>query len=119
MIIVPNAEMVNSKIINFSMHDRRAPVNSTLKFPLEVPFSEVDRICREIIGHLPRVSAHPTLGVGLTSLAEGCQVVEVSFWVGDYADVSEARTHFNRELLAAIHAKGYSFWVTPVQVVKG
>jgi small-conductance mechanosensitive channel len=113
-IIVPNADLVTTKIINFSMPDRRGRVASVLKFPLDAPYAKIEASILEVVAGLTKVAPLPAPGVGLVALQDGAQVVEVAFWVQDLGDAGGAQTAFHRQLLEKLSSRGIALWVPPV-----
>jgi small-conductance mechanosensitive channel len=104
-LIVPNNELVNTKLINFSMPTREAACSSTFRVPYRIPFEAVRS---EAVGAISEVeSADKTMpqGVVLANLADGYQAVTAYFWVRDLGDQGKALSDFNEKLLARLAAK--------------
>lgn len=117
-LIVPNTDLVNTKIINYSLPDRRARVSSILKFPQTVPYAQARDACAEAFKGVAKIAVSPALSIGLTTLQDGYQTVAVEFWVDDLNDGGSALTSFHERLMDILKAREIALYVAPVQVVK-
>ncbi len=99
LMIVPNSEMVNKKILNLSMPNRDLNCFTRFKVSQKVEFPRLREICLGALqGREPQVH--------LMSLQTGSQEVSVRFWVQDLKDSGQALTDFHVALLAACRKEG-------------
>ncbi len=117
MLVVPNSELVNSKIFNLSMPSREASCSTTLRIPLDSSFAQFKAICIDVVGEVEKANLSRGIGVNLTSLMEGYQAVTVGFWVRDFEDTGEALTAFNDKLLARLNREKFSLFRPNTSVV--
>jgi MscS family membrane protein len=98
-LIVPNAELVNTKILNLSMPSRELSCTVSIRVPFSIPFSEVKEICLNILNQMNKLSRKRQSWVNLVSLSEGYQSIQIGFWVLDLNDSGGAISEFNERLL--------------------
>ena len=101
-LIVPNSELVNTKILNLSQPSRSLACSTKFRVPFGVPFARIKPLCLEIIGQIPQVLAKPAPAALLSQLADYGQQVTVAFWVTDLNDEGPVISNFNEELLARL-----------------
>ncbi len=106
LLIVPNSELVNTKILNLSMPTPEVACSSVLRFPIQVEFSQIKAVCLETLERIPSVNASKSRGVTLTSLAEGVQQISVSFWVTHPDQAGTALSEFHDQLLRKLPTVG-------------
>lgn len=98
-LIVPNSELVNSKILNLSLPSRSHVCASQFRVSMDVPFSRVRETCLGILRAIDQVDhSHPAT-VLLSAVNEGVQLISVSFWVADMNHEGTAISEFNERLL--------------------
>ncbi|MGK5081933.1 mechanosensitive ion channel domain-containing protein [Bdellovibrionota bacterium FG-1] len=98
-LIVPNSDLVNTKILNLSLPSREATTSTTFRVPFEVSFDQVKTICLETVDQIKRANSARGKWVNLNHLNEGCQSITVGFWLFDMDDAGAAMTEFNERLL--------------------
>src|SRR5207244_1519957 len=98
-LIVPNSELVNTKILNLSQPSRGLACGATIKAPYEVPFSRLKAICSEVIDRMTTIDLARGKWVNLSNLTETGQVISVGFWVSDLDQEGAAVSEFNEKLL--------------------
>ncbi len=99
-LIVPNSELVNTKILNLSTPTREITCSTSIRIPYNISFLRVRDICFSILSETKGLSPSKTQSVNLISLSEGHQLIHIGFWVLELSDGSAAVSEFN-ELLAS------------------
>lgn len=105
-VLVPNATLVSTKVINFTLSDRSRRID----FPVGVAYgtdpSAMLELLRKVANSQPRVLPNPAplalfLGFGASSLD-----FELRVWVADFADGASARSDLAVALGQALTAAG-------------
>ena len=107
MLIVPNSELVNTKILNLSLPSRAIATSCVLKVPFTVSFESLRETCLKILDQDDRVRATrrpPT--VLLASLADGAETVTVNFWLEDLDQVASVQSLFHERILVEFTRQG-------------
>lgn len=104
-LIVPNSELVNTKILNLSLPTREMSCNTQIRVPYTVAFSTVKQIALSVAAQSEKISKSKSVGVSLMSLHDGFQLIQISFWVSDLADSGNALSDFNEHFLIQIQSK--------------
>lgn len=107
-LIVPNAELVNTKILNLSLLSRGVSCSTTFKVPLHVPFKRVKAICLELIAQVPNVRNEKGVWVHLSSIGEGMQTIQAGFWVADLDQQDASISDFHERLIERLQSERIS-----------
>lgn len=99
LLIVPNSELVNTKILNLSTPTPRTSCSTTFRIPCSVPFESVRSHCVRILSEIEFIHHPGGNWVHLSSLSEGHQLITVGFWVARLEDQGAATSEFNQRLL--------------------
>jgi MscS family membrane protein len=104
--IVPNSELVNTKILNFTLPQPESRISTTIKAPLQIPLEKFREIGRDALRAVQGVDGSRQFEAHLQSLVEGHQSIEFSFWVGTDSPDAQARilSQFLEEFL--LQARG-------------
>lgn len=105
-LIVPNSELVNTKILNLSLPNRAMSCSSSLRVPYSVPFAALRRTILEALGQVQGVSRQRGCSVQLASLSEGYQSLTVSFWVDDHKHSADVTSAVNEKILQTLASQG-------------
>jgi small-conductance mechanosensitive channel len=89
--IVPNSELVNTKILNFSLPQTATRISTTIKVPLQIPLEKIREIGRDALRSAPGVDSSREFEAHLVSLVEGSQTIDLSFWIGSESPDAQAR----------------------------
>jgi small-conductance mechanosensitive channel len=103
MLIVPNAELVNTKLLNLSQPARTTACSTFIRVPYTVPFARIKQICMEILSETNRALPNKGKWVNLASLSEGMQVIQIGFWINDLDDEGAALSEVNEKILQKFH----------------
>lgn len=112
-LIVPNSELVNTKLLNLSNPSAEVCCVSRLRFHYGVPFQRVQEICLQTLKEVPFARSEPKQAVHLSSLGDGFQGINVKFWVSAPEDQDAALSDFNIKLLARLSRENISLVPTP------
>lgn len=106
VLIVPNADMVNTKILNRSLPTRSIACSTQFHVGYQVPFARVREVCQQALAGAPGVSQERGGSVQLTQLTDSGQRVSVGFWIKDLTDEAGVVSAVNERLLEALRAAG-------------
>lgn len=104
-LIVPNAELVNTKILNLSKPSRAGLCSLSLRFSMDFPFSEIKSLCHSVIHEVSLTKKDREQNVTLTSIAEKLQVVRVTFWIADSEENDMATSEYYEKLIPHLKQK--------------
>lgn len=102
-LIVPNSDLVNSKLLNLSSPTKFVTCTTRIRVPFQVPFERVKSCCVETLKRIPRAKLERGSWVNLVSLSEGHQLIEAGFWVATPDDQGAALSEFHELLLKRLH----------------
>lgn len=119
-LIVPNSDMVNTKILNLSLPTRERTCSTSFGIPYSVQFARVRGICMEILAQVAKCNQARSKWVTLDSLANGFQSITVGFWLTDLDDQGPALTDFHEKLLTRLDNERIPLYVpAPVAITSG
>lgn len=101
-LVVPNSDLVNTKLINMSFPNSMAACNSTFRIPLDVPFHKISDLCFSAFEKNSFVASEKKPWVHLNSLSEGHQSIQVGFWIYNGTDSGKALSAFHNDLLSGL-----------------
>jgi small-conductance mechanosensitive channel len=112
-MIVPNSELVNTRVLNLTLQSRNLLCTTQIRIPVSTPFKTVRSICLGILNQMDRaiirgVKEKPTW-VNLHSLAEGYQNIHIGFWVSELNSAASILSDFHEQLLVTLIEKQISF----------
>jgi MscS family membrane protein len=102
VLIVPNSELVNTKIVNLSQPTRAIACSVSFKVAPDVDFVKVRETALEAIKQGPHIAKDRAMSVNLISLADGNQQIGVSFWVNDLEHEGAAISALNERLVETL-----------------
>jgi MscS family membrane protein len=105
-LIVPNSEMVNTKILNLSVPSLATTASTQLRVPYAIDFERVRKICTELVSKTRLADAQRGSWVLLTSVDQGQQVIAVGFWVTHMDNAGGALSEFHSLLVARMNQEG-------------
>ena len=113
MLVVPNSDMVNNKILNYSSPSRAVLCTATIRVPYTTPFLGVREKCLAVLKEVEWIDVSRGMSVQLTSLADGVQLVSIYFWVLDLQNEGAAVSEFNQKLLHEFTQSRIAFAAAP------
>jgi small-conductance mechanosensitive channel len=114
-LIVPNAELVNTRIMNLSMPSRETTCSTTIQVPYDVPFARIKDLCLEIVDQVEKANRGRGKWVNLAGLQGGYQTVQIGFWLVEMDDAGAAISDFNERLMKRLDQERIHL-ALPVQV---
>lgn len=99
-LIVPNSELVNTRLMNQSIPSREVTCTLFLKVPYSVSFPQVKELCLMLLKDIEKISSDKPTWVNLASLSDGYQLIQVGFWVRDLNHTGSATSEFHEKILA-------------------
>jgi small-conductance mechanosensitive channel len=117
-LIVPNSELVNTKILNMSLPTNEGTTSGEIRVAYSVPFQDVRGHCLAAMGDHPKVVRERAPWVNLKSLSDGHQVIQFGFWVLDAAESGGVLSDIQVVLLERLKAARIQL-EPPIQVPSG
>jgi small-conductance mechanosensitive channel len=105
-LIVPNSELVNTKILNLSMPTRAISCSTSIRIPIQYSFSKIREVCLDTLSEVSKAATDRSPAVNLASLSDGHQLIQIGFWVNEMNDVGTAMSDFNERLLSRLQKEG-------------
>ncbi len=105
-LIVPNSELVNTRILNLSVPARSAAVSVQIRLDHDASFSRFRELCLEILPTVPHVLAQRGYGANLSTLNELGQSATVFFWVDDQDNEGPTTSELQQRLLERMGQEG-------------
>ena len=115
-LIVPNSELVNTKILNLSLPSREKSTSTTIRVPHDTSFERVKAICLDLISQIEK--AHPSRGkwVNLTQVTDGYLLITIGFWLREMDDNGAALSDLHSRLLNQFKKEGISLYSPPASL---
>ncbi len=104
-LIVPNTDLVNTKILNLSIPTQEKSCIVVIRIPLSVAFSKIRKVVLEILDNIEQVSSSKPISIHLSQLTDGFQSIHVTFWVSRMDAIGLATSLFNEQLLLRVQEK--------------
>lgn len=105
-LIVPNSDMVNTKIINLSVPTRAQSAASTFRVSLEASLTQIREIAIACMKEVPGIAQDRGQFVHLVSIGDGFQTLNAGFWVQDLEQEGRALSDFNERLITSLTQQG-------------
>lgn len=106
MLIVPNSELVNTKILNLSNPFPQMSGSTSIRVSCQVPFKKVREISLQTMKSIDKIAHSRGTWVHLTSLSEGHQLITIGFWVNQIDDYGPALSELNQKLVDHLTEEG-------------
>lgn len=100
-LIVPNSELVNTRILNLSLPTRKTGISIPLKLSLGTSFPDFQKLCAEALAACPSTSQAEELSVLLAGVTETAIQAQVGFTVSE----PELEARLTSEFLEALLEK--------------
>jgi len=111
--IVPNSELVNTKILNMSVPLRTVACSVSFKIPYGFSVEKVREVSLKIISQMETAAKGKDNWVNLASVSEGALSVTAGFWVKDLSLEGAAVSEFNEKLLVGLAREKIPLYVAP------
>ena len=112
-LIVPNCDLVNTKILNLTSPSLEKLCTVQFRVTLETSFQRVKSISLGILENHRLVRHSEAKTVSLQNLSDGNQLIQVSFWVNQRADLLSMTSYFNETLLERLQNENISLYTPP------
>lgn len=109
-LIVPNSDLVNTKILNLSLPNPQITCTVQVRIPFSVTFARVKALCQVSAKNSEKINPSKPLSVSLLSLADGHQLIQIVFWIREFSSANASISDFNERLLENLRQEG----ITPV-----
>ncbi len=117
MLIVPNSELVNSRVVNFNFPAHSTSVTSEIRLPYGSDVDKARQICADILAGDKDV-VQPAPAPALTSFGTEHLVLSVSFTVPDYGLAATVGDRIRSEIHRRFYEAGLRFAVPMREVVQ-
>jgi len=108
-LIVPNSELVNTRILNLSQPSERFAVTVPIRTPPQCSFSSIEPLAAAILENESLVLKSEPRGIRFSALTETHLLFTVHFWIHSSEQEQEAISLFNRRLMDALVRAGFEF----------
>jgi small-conductance mechanosensitive channel len=98
MLIVPNSDLVNSKLVNASMPSREGICSVSFRVPYTAAFTRVREISIAVHAEVEKAQRGKKPWVNIANVLEGGQQIDVGFWIADMDWAGDAKTDFIQRL---------------------
>lgn len=115
VLIVPNQDLVNTKIMNMTMEGPASACSTRFRVPLNVPFERIKGICLEIHPQIAKAVKSKGGWVQLANITDGNQLITTGFWVVDSDMTGDALTDFHVRLVERFTREGIPLLGDPVR----
>ena len=112
-LIVPNCDLVNTKILNLTSPSLEKLCTLQFRIPLEASFQRVKAISLSILENHPAIKHSGAKTVSLQNLGDGNQLIQVSFWVNQRTDLLPTTSFFNETLLERLQLENIPLFIPP------
>ncbi|MFZ9594513.1 MAG: mechanosensitive ion channel family protein [Bdellovibrionia bacterium] len=99
-LIVPNSELVNTRIVNLSLSSRQMISQVQVRLPSSIEFSQVRAEFLKIAQGIEKIDQNHPISVNLLSLSDGHPLIGISYGVSDFTHLPAATSDLNAQLLA-------------------
>ena len=114
-LIVPNFDLVNNRIVNYSMPSRASTCTTQIRISTASDFDRVKSLCLKILSGIPSVDQSKRPWVNLMSLSDGYQQIAIGCWLREMDDSGDVLTLFHKQLLAALKSDQISLIEMPLR----
>jgi small-conductance mechanosensitive channel len=101
-LIVPNSDLVNNRILNFSIHTREIQSQLQIRVPFDTSFARTKELIIQVADQIHLISKEKPIRVNLSSLAEGYQTVSILLRILDYGEAASVVSQFHEKLIDAL-----------------
>jgi small-conductance mechanosensitive channel len=116
VLIVPNQDLVNTKILNMTMEGPASACSTRFRVPIDVPFARIKAICEEIHPYVAKSVLEKGIWVQLANISEGNQLITTGFWVVDSDKTADALTDFHIRLVERLGREGIKILGDPTKI---
>lgn len=102
MLIVPNNDLVNTKILNLSLPAPATSANLQLRIPYTSPFEKAREVILNQLAKTDGIKQDLGQGVLLASLSEGHQLLTVYFWISSASEQGKVLSELNQGILTEL-----------------
>jgi small-conductance mechanosensitive channel len=106
LLIVPNAELAKSSIVNYSYPTNRLNVHQKLAVPYGADVDRVKQILLDVLSSNPLVLDDPAPNAILAGLGNAALQMNFGFWIADFRTQGQVTDEINRALYARLTQAG-------------
>jgi MscS family membrane protein len=112
-MIVPNFDLVNTRVVNLSDPSRMSTCSTNIRVPFAADFDVVKTLGLKILKQIPEVDSTKDGWVTLNSLADGSQQIGIGCWVRDMDECGSVITQLNHRIVKELRAQNIFLVETP------
>jgi small-conductance mechanosensitive channel len=105
LLIVPNSDLVNNKILNLSYPHKEVRNSFYIKVSFSIPIDQIREACKRIYSEIEYAPKNYPTKVYLISFSEGYQLIEVIYWAKDAREMKKMGSEFQSRILAWIQSE--------------
>lgn len=113
MLIVPNSELVNSKILNLSIPGRAKHVTGRLEIPIDADSRTAREACLAALSELEAEKKIRSPSVQLTGFSSGAQVMTLGYWINEMNDEGSVTTEAYEKAIGSLQKHGITLYRPP------
>jgi MscS family membrane protein len=118
LLVVPNNELVNSRVVNFNFPAHSSGVSLEIRLPYGSDLEKARKICADILAGQQEI-VQPPPAPALTSFAPDHMVLTVSFTVPEYTLAGPVVDRVRSEIHEKLYAAGLRFGTPTSEMVHG
>lgn len=111
--VVPNSELVNTKILNQGPVESETLVTTSLRITPASPYSKAHELILQILRETPGVLQHSACSIHLQSLADGFQNIRMGFWVDRAGNSDRVLSHVLERWMIDAPSRGIQMATAP------
>jgi MscS family membrane protein len=106
VLIVPNSELVNTRILNLSLPGTSVAVSTSFKVHPSTDVERALRLCQETLRGLPHRVVDRDVWTHLSSLNDGALTLSAGLWITNPTQEGAVLSQFHREILTCFRNEG-------------
>ena len=105
-VIIPNAELISNRLINWTMSDRRRRYDVAIGVSYDHDQKRVHEVLRDILANDPDILKDPKPAVVLEGFGDSALNYRLFFWVDDIDTGGDSVDRINTEIVRVFAAEG-------------
>jgi MscS family membrane protein len=109
MVIMPNSQMGQNQIVNYSYPDPSYYVQVNLGIAYENDLDQVEQLVKDTIHLVDGVMKDRAVDVQVTGFEETQIILVLAWWIDSYTDLSANRDQVSRAVVKSLEGAGVAF----------
>jgi len=106
LLVVPNKDMANSRVINYALPTTQVAIRATVTLDMTTDVERAKQVLLGVMQAHPEVMADPAPGVYLVKLGPGTLELALTCWVASYKERLRIADELNMRWLKALRMNG-------------